>query len=38
MLDLNFDKIPEFVEKGNKADLGAEYKIAVQKELEKNKA
>ena len=37
-VDLNFDKLPAFVEKGNTADLGADYKANVQKEITKLKS
>ena len=32
---LNFDKIPEYVSKGNAADLGSDYSSIVKKEVEK---
>jgi hypothetical protein len=35
---LNFDKLPAFVEKGKEADLGADYKSNVQKEVAKLKS
>jgi hypothetical protein len=37
MIDLNFHKLPEFVEKGNTVDLGPEYETNLQQELEKLK-
>jgi aconitate hydratase 2/2-methylisocitrate dehydratase len=35
---LNFDRLKEFVDRGNTADLGAEYKTSLQKEIEKLKS
>ena len=35
--DLNFDKLNEYVAAGDKADLGSEYKSALQKETERLK-
>lgn len=32
---LNFDRLPDYVEAGKKADLGADFKSNLQKELEK---
>ena len=37
-IDLNFDKLPDFVAKGSKVDLGAEYKTQLQKEVDRLKA
>jgi hypothetical protein len=32
-VDLNFDRLPNYVSKGAKADLGDEYSGALQKEI-----
>lgn len=36
--DLNFDRLPDYVAKGAKADLGPEYKGALAKEIDRLKS
>ena len=31
--DMNFDRLPDYVAKGSKADLGSDYSGALQKEV-----
>ncbi len=38
LVDLNFDRMPEFVELGKKANLGADYQTVLERELQKAKA
>ena len=38
LLDLNFDKLPDFVSKGAEADLGSEYQTNLEKEVKKLKS
>jgi hypothetical protein len=35
---LNFDRLGEYVEKGDTADMGAEYKTVLDKEIERLRA